>query len=56
MSKPSGRATTWMGKFLADAWCAAFVWKKDSLIEFPITEESSGRSNAIQPRSSTTSA
>lgn len=27
------------GKFLADAWCAAFVWKKDSLTEFPITEE-----------------
>ena len=27
------------GRFLADAWCAAFVWKKDSLTEFPITGE-----------------
>ncbi len=27
------------GKLLADAWCAAFVWKKESLTEFPITEE-----------------
>ncbi len=27
------------GRFLADAWCAAFVWKKSSLTEFPITEE-----------------
>lgn len=27
------------GRFLADAWCAAFVWKKDSLTEYPITEE-----------------
>jgi hypothetical protein len=27
------------GRFLADAWCAAFVWKKTSLLEFPITEE-----------------
>ncbi len=27
------------GKFLADAWCAAFFWKKNSLTEFPITEE-----------------
>lgn len=26
------------GKFLADAWCAAFLWKKDSLTEFPITD------------------
>jgi hypothetical protein len=26
------------GKFLADAWCSAFVWKKDSLTEPPITE------------------
>jgi Eco57I restriction-modification methylase len=27
------------GKLLADAWCAAFVWKKDSLVDFPITDE-----------------
>ncbi|MCC6362200.1 MAG: N-6 DNA methylase [Bryobacterales bacterium] len=27
------------GKFLADSWCAAFVWRKDSLTEFPITEQ-----------------
>ena len=27
------------GKFLADAWCASMVWKKDSLIEYPLTEE-----------------
>ena len=27
------------GKLLADTWCAAFVWKKDSLTDFPITEE-----------------
>ncbi len=27
------------GKFLADAWCAAFVWKKSSLLESPITEQ-----------------
>jgi hypothetical protein len=27
------------GRFLADAWCAAFVWKKNSLIDFPITED-----------------
>lgn len=27
------------GKFLADSWCAAFVWKKDSLTEFPISEQ-----------------
>src|SRR5580704_15926244 len=27
------------GRLLADAWCAAFVWKKTSLLEFPITEE-----------------
>ncbi len=27
------------GRFLADAWCAAFVWNKSSLLEFPITEE-----------------
>ena len=27
------------GKFLADAWCATFVWKKDSLTESPITEQ-----------------
>jgi hypothetical protein len=27
------------GRFLADAWCAAFVWKKSSLTEFPITED-----------------
>jgi hypothetical protein len=27
------------GKFLSDAWCAAFFWKKNSLTEFPITEE-----------------
>jgi hypothetical protein len=27
------------GKFLADSWCAAFVWKKATLIDYPITEE-----------------
>jgi hypothetical protein len=27
------------GKFLADAWCAAFVWRKDSLTEYPISEQ-----------------
>jgi hypothetical protein len=27
------------GKLLADAWCAASVWPKDSLYDFPITEE-----------------
>jgi hypothetical protein len=27
------------GKFLADAWCAAFLWKKNSLVEYPITED-----------------
>ena len=27
------------GQLLADAWCAAFIWKKDSLTEFPITED-----------------
>lgn len=27
------------GKLLADAWCAAFVWRKDSLMEFPMTED-----------------
>jgi len=27
------------GQLLADAWCAAFVWKKESLIEYPITDE-----------------
>ena len=27
------------GRFLADAWCAAFVWKTNSLIDFPITED-----------------
>jgi hypothetical protein len=27
------------GKFLADAWCAAFVYLKDSLTEYPITED-----------------
>jgi len=27
------------GKFLADSWCAAFVWKKNSLTEFPISEQ-----------------
>lgn len=27
------------GKFLADSWCAAFVWKKASLTEFPISEQ-----------------
>jgi hypothetical protein len=27
------------GRFLADAWCAAFVWKKNSLIDYPITED-----------------
>jgi len=27
------------GRFLADAWCAAFVWKKSNLIDSPITED-----------------
>jgi hypothetical protein len=27
------------GQLLADAWCAAFVWKKNSTTDFPITEE-----------------
>lgn len=27
------------GKLLADAWCAAFAWPKDSLTEFPLTED-----------------
>jgi len=27
------------GRFLADAWCAAFVWKKNSVIDYPITED-----------------
>jgi hypothetical protein len=27
------------GKFLADSWCAAFVWKKNGLTEFPISEQ-----------------
>ncbi len=27
------------GRLLADAWCAAFVWKKNSLIDYPITED-----------------
>jgi hypothetical protein len=27
------------GKLLADAWCAAFVWPKNSLYDYPITEE-----------------
>jgi hypothetical protein len=27
------------GKFWADAWCAAFVWKKARQFPFPITEE-----------------
>ena len=27
------------GRFLADAWCAAFVWKKNSLLDYPITED-----------------
>ncbi len=27
------------GRFLADAWCGAFVWKKDSVTEYPITED-----------------
>jgi hypothetical protein len=26
-------------RFLADAWCAAFVWKKTSLTDYPITED-----------------
>jgi hypothetical protein len=26
-------------KLLADTWCAAFVWRKDSLYDYPITEE-----------------
>ncbi|MGO9338838.1 MAG: Eco57I restriction-modification methylase domain-containing protein [Terracidiphilus sp.] len=27
------------GQFWADAWCAAFVWKKTSEFKYPITEE-----------------
>jgi hypothetical protein len=27
------------GRFLADAWCAAFVWKKENLTQYPITED-----------------
>jgi hypothetical protein len=27
------------GRFWADAWCAAFVWKKTSEFKYPITEE-----------------
>jgi hypothetical protein len=27
------------GRLLADAWCAAFVWKKNSEFAYPITEE-----------------
>ena len=27
------------GKLLADTWCAAFVWPKNSLYDYPITEE-----------------
>lgn len=27
------------GKFMADGWCAAFVWRKDSTTTFPLTEE-----------------
>ena len=27
------------GKFMADAWCASFVWKKDSLTALALTEE-----------------
>ena len=27
------------GKLLADAWCAAFVWKKNSEFAYPITQE-----------------
>lgn len=27
------------GKFMADAWCASFVWKKDSTTVFPLSEE-----------------
>ena len=27
------------GRLLADAWCAAFVWKKTAEFDFPITEE-----------------
>ena len=27
------------GRLLADAWCAAFVWKKDNEFAYPITEE-----------------
>jgi len=27
------------GRLLADAWCAAFVWKKTPEFDFPITEE-----------------
>lgn len=42
------------GKLLADTWCAAFVWKKDSVTDFPITEEVLRRlehnPHACQPR------
>jgi hypothetical protein len=27
------------GRLLADAWCAAFVWKKTAELDFPVTEE-----------------
>jgi hypothetical protein len=27
------------GRFLADLWCAAFVWKKTKEVDYPITEE-----------------
>jgi hypothetical protein len=27
------------GRLLADAWCAAFVWKRNSLTDYPITED-----------------
>jgi hypothetical protein len=27
------------GRLLADAWCAAFVWKKTSEFDYPVTEE-----------------
>ena len=27
------------GRLLADAWCAAFVWKKTAEFDFPVTEE-----------------
>jgi hypothetical protein len=27
------------GKLFADAWCASFVWPKNSLYDYPITEE-----------------